>query len=171
MRRDTSESSLGAVASTRGVLVAAACAAVLVAWGCSSTAHLEPLGVNLLNLEMQEITLFEATMLAQVRITNPNPDPIELSGGSLKLLLDGRKAGTALASEGVTVPAFDSAMMAMAVHVNTASAITRIPTLLEKDSISYGVSGALYSDGSFGRVKHSVERSGVLDLKEGRISP
>lgn len=170
MGRGICEKSRDDGAWSRAYLVATVCAVLAIGAGCSSTAQLEPLGVNLVNLEVQEITLFEATLLAQVRITNPNPDPIELSGGSLKLLLDGRKAGTALASEGVTVPAFDSAVMEMAVHINTASAITRIPTLLEKDSISYGVSGAFYSDGSFGRVKHSVERSGVLDLKEGRIS-
>ena len=161
----------GAGMGRRAVLTAALGAVLAVGVGCSSTAHLEPLGVNLVNLEVEEITLFEATMLAQVRITNPNPDPIALTGGSLKLLLDGRKAGTALASEGIAVPAFDSALMEMKVHLNTASAITRIPTLLEKDTISYGVRGTFYSEGSWGRTSHPVERSGVLDLKEGRIAP
>jgi len=41
--------------------------------------------------------------------------------------------------------------------------------MLEQDSISYGVSGAFYSNGTFGRVKHSVERSGTLDLREGGL--
>lgn len=143
---------------------------VLVASGCSSTAQLEPLGVNLVNLEVQEITLFEASLVAEVRITNPNPDPIEITGGSLKLLLDGKKAGTALAREPFEVAAFDSTLVDMFVTVNTASAVTRIPMLLEKDSISYGVSGAFYSDGPFGRVRHAVERSGALDLGELRTS-
>jgi len=144
--------------------------AMLVAAGCSSTASLEPLGVNLVDLEVGEITLFEATLIARVRITNPNPDPIEISGGSLKLLLDGKKTGTALASQGFAVAGFDSTVVDMAVNVNTAAAITRIPAILEKDSISYGVSGAFYSDGPFGRVRHAVERSGTLDLNDLRTS-
>jgi len=62
------------------------------------------------------------------------------------------------------VAGFESTVIDMTVHVNTASAITRIPALLEQDSVSYGVRGALYSQGSFGTHKHLVERSGSLDL-------
>ena len=170
MSRGTCESSRRDVPVARSIIALAVCAGVLAAAGCSSTAHLEPLGVNLVNLEIQEVTLFEASLIAQIRITNPNPDPIEMSGGSLKLLLDGKKAGTALAREPFSVGAFDSTLVDMNVTINTASAITRIPALLEKETISYGVSGAFYSDGSFGQVKHAVERSGVLDLKQGRVT-
>jgi LEA14-like dessication related protein len=136
--------------------------------GCSSAPPLEPLGVNLVNLEIQEVTLFEASVIARVRITNPNPEPIALAGGSLKMLLDGRKIGTALCAEAFTVPAFDSAVVSMSVTVNTATAITRIPQLLEQDVVTYGVRGAFYSDGSFGRRAHAVERSGSLDLSGPR---
>jgi len=124
----------------------------------------EPLGVNLVDLEVQEITLFEATLLAKIRVSNPNPDPLQFSGGSLKLLLDDRKIGTAMTSQAFAVAGFESTVIDMTVHVNTASAITRIPALLEQDSVSYGVRGALYSQGSFGTHKHVVERSGSLDL-------
>jgi LEA14-like dessication related protein len=166
MTHGTCQATIRAGSLARSIVTLAVCVGVVAAAGCSSTAPLEPLGVNLVNLEVQEITLFEATLVAQVRITNPNPDPLEFTGGSLKLLLDGKKAGTALAPEGFTVAGFDSTLVDMTVHVNTASAITRIPKMLEKESISYGASGSFYSQGSFGRVRHVVERSGTLDLKQ-----
>jgi LEA14-like dessication related protein len=159
-------SSSRASSLVRSIVTLAVCVGVVAGAGCSSTAPLEPLGVNLVNLEVQEITLFEATLVAQVRVTNPNPDPLEFSGGSLKLLLNGRKVGTALAPEGFAVAGFDSTVLDMTVHVNTVSAVARLPELLQQDSVSYGVSGAFYSQGSFGRVRHSVERSGTLDLKQ-----
>ena len=134
------------------------------ALGCSSLGPPEPLGVNLVDLEVGEITLFEATLVAKIRISNPNPDPLQFTGGSLKLLLDDRKIGTAMTSQAFSVAGFSSTVIDMTVHVNTASAITRIPALLEQDSLSYGVRGALYSQGSFGTHKHVVERSGSLDL-------
>jgi len=137
---------------------------LVAALGCASLEPPEPLGVNLVDLEVQEITLFEATLVAKIRVSNPNPDPLQFSGGSLKLLLDDRKIGTAMASQAFAVPGFSSTVIDMTVHVNTASAITRIPALLEQDSVSYGVRGALYSQGSFGTHKHVVERSGSLDL-------
>lgn len=138
--------------------------ALVVALGCSSFQPMEPLGVNLVDLELQEITLFEATLLAKIRVSNPNPDPLQFSGGSLKLLLDDRKIGTAMTPEAFSVEGFTSTVVDMAVHVNTASAITRIPKLIEKKTVSYGVRGALYSQSSFGMRKHPVERSGSLDL-------
>lgn len=138
---------------------------VVVALGCSSLQPMEPLGVNLVDLELQEITLFEATMVAKIRVSNPNPDPLEFSGGSLKLLLDDRKIGTAMTPQAFAVAGFESTVIDMTVHVNTASAITRIPALLEQDAVSYGVRGALYSEGPFGTRKHVVERAGSLDLK------
>jgi LEA14-like dessication related protein len=132
--------------------------------GCSSLAPLEPLGVNLVDLEVQEITLFEATLVAKIRVSNPNPDPLQFSGGSLKLLVDERKIGTAMTSQAFAVAGFESTVIDITVHCNTASAITRIPALLKQDSVSYGVRGALYSQGSFGTHKHVVELSGSLDI-------
>ena len=149
----------------RGMALAGVVAGLVgAAFGCSSLAPPEPLGVNLVDLEVQEITLFEATLVAKIRVSNPNPDPLQFSGGSLKLLLDERKIGTAMTSQAFAVAGFSSTVIDMTVHVNTASAITRIPALLEQDSISYGVRGALYSQGSFGTHKHVVERSGSLNL-------
>jgi len=146
------------------VLAAVLGGVISVAFGCASLEPMEPLGVNLVDLEVGEITLFEATLVAKIRVSNPNPDPLQFSGGSLKLLLDDRKIGTAMTSQAFAVAGFSSTVIDMTVHVNTASAITRIPALLEQDSISYGVRGALYSQGSFGTHKHVVERSGSLDL-------
>ena len=149
---------------SRPALVAVLVGLLGAALGCSSLGPPEPLGVNLVDLEVQEITLFEATLVAKIRVSNPNPDPLQFTGGSLKLLLDDRKIGTAMTSQAFSVAGFSSTVIDMTVHVNTASAITRIPALLEQDSLSYGVRGALYSQGSFGTHKHVVERSGSLDL-------
>jgi len=151
--------------SRRRAAVGAALGALLVAaMGCSSLTPMEPLGVNLVNLDVQEITLFEATMVAKVRISNPNPAPLQFSGAALKLLLDDRKIGTAMTPEAFSVEGFTSTVIDMTVHVNTASAIARIPKLIEKKSVTYGVRGSLYSESSFGMRKHAVERSGSLDL-------
>lgn len=148
----------------RAALGGALGALLVAAMGCSSLTPLEPLGVNLVNLDVQEITLFEATMVAKVRISNPNPAPLQFSGAALKLLLDERKIGTAMTPEAFSVEGFTSTVIDMTVHVNTASAIARIPKLIEKKSVSYGVRGALYSQSSFGTRKHLVERVGSLDL-------
>ena len=148
----------------RQLALAGVLGGLVVALGCSSLAPMEPLGVNLVDLELQEITLFEATLMAKIRVSNPNPAPLQFSGAALKLLLNDRKIGTAMTPEAFSVEGFTSTVVDMTVHVNTASAIARIPKLIEEKTVSYGVRGALYSQGPFGMRKHPVERSGSLDL-------
>jgi LEA14-like dessication related protein len=60
---------------------------------CSSMSSLEPLAVTLVNLEVTEMTIFETTLMASLRVTNPNPEPLTIDGASFKLILDD-KMGT-----------------------------------------------------------------------------
>jgi LEA14-like dessication related protein len=145
-------------------------AAVLVigTLGCTSMGSIEPLDVTLANLHITEVTVFETTLVAQLRITNPNPEPFTIEGASFKLYLEDKKVGTGTSKESFTVDRLDSYVIDVIFHMNNASALLRLKDILEdKDKeVSYGVRGGLYTQGAFGTKKLKVEKTGHIDLEK-----
>ena len=145
-------------------------AAVLVigAMGCTSMGSIEPLEVTLANLNITEVTVFETTLVAKLRITNPNPEAFTIEGASFKLYLEDKKVGMGTSKESFTIDRLDSYVVDVVFHMNNASALLRLKDILEdKDKeISYGVRGGLYTQGAFGTKKLKVEKTGRIDLEK-----
>jgi LEA14-like dessication related protein len=136
--------------------------------GCTSMGSIEPLGVTLADLKITEVTIFETTLVAKLRITNPNPDAYSIEGASFKLYLEDKKVGTGTSQESFTVDRLDSHVIDVIFHLNNASALLRLKDILEnKDKeISYGVRGGLYTQGAFGTKKLKVDKTGLIDLQK-----
>ena len=139
--------------------------------GCATTASVEPLEVTLADIEVGEVTVFETTLLARLRITNPNPEPFAIDGASFKLILDGKKVGTGTAPAAFTVERLGSTVVDAEFHVNNATALLRVKDILDKQTVSYGVTGSLFCQGTFGTRRMKFERSGSLDLGEAVPAP
>ena len=139
--------------------------------GCSSMGALEPPQITLSDLEISEMTVFETTLVARLRVTNPNPDPLVLDGGSFDLILDGRKVGSGAVKDSFTVDRLDAALVDAVVRVNNATLVLRLKGLLEQQVVSYGIRGAFFTQGTFGTTKLRVDRTGVLDLSRRERSP
>ncbi len=138
---------------------------VVGAMGCTSMGLNEPLGVTLADLEVTEVTVFETTLVAKLRITNPNPEAFTIEGASFKLYLEDKKVGMGTSKESFTVDRLDSSVVDVLFHINNASALLRIKDILEDDDVSYGIRGGLYTQGAFGTKKLKVEKTGQIDLK------
>ena len=147
------------------VLLALGVAAV--AAGCATTTALEEMEITLADLEFTEATLFETTMVARMRVANPNPDPLSFEGASFKLYLDERKVGTGMAPEPFTVDGLATTVVDVTFHLNNATAIFRIVDVLkDKREVAYGVRGSLFTDSTFGRRKLKVNKMGTFDLED-----
>ncbi|MEJ2582736.1 MAG: LEA type 2 family protein [Acidobacteriota bacterium] len=138
---------------------------LVFATGCTSSTSFEPLGVTLVDLEVTEVTVFETTLAAQLRITNPNPEAISIDGGSFTLYLDEKKVGRGTTAEAFNVDRFDSTITQVVFHINNASALLRVKETFGKDEVSYGVRGSLYTQGTFGAKNLKIERTGRIDLQ------
>jgi LEA14-like dessication related protein len=134
--------------------------------GCSSMSTTEPLEVTLTDVKITEVTVFETTLVAKLRVTNPNPEAFTIDGGSFKLVLDDKKVGTGTTSETFTVERLDSAVVDAVFHINNASALLRLQNILQAKEVSYGVRGSLFTQGSFGTQKIKIEKTGRLDLSD-----
>ena len=133
--------------------------------GCTSMGSIEPLDVTLANLNVTEVTVFETTLVAKLRVTNPNPEAFTIDGASFRLYLEDKKVGTGTSKESFTVDRLDSSVIDVIFHINNASALLRIRDILESDDVSYGIRGGLYTQGTFGTKKLKVEKTGRIDLK------
>jgi LEA14-like dessication related protein len=149
-------------------------AAVLVigALGCTSLGSIEPLDVTLANLDITEVTVFETTLVAKIRITNPNPEALTIEGASFKLYLEDKKVATGTSKESFTVDRLDSNVIDVIFHMNNASALLRLKDILEDEDkeVSYGVRGGLYTQGAFGTKKLKVNKIGTIDLTDARLA-
>jgi LEA14-like dessication related protein len=149
------------------VLVALLAVSLVVAGaGCSTLGSMEPFDVTLADLEVTEVTVFETTLVAKIRVTNPNPEGYTFDGASFKLYLEDKKIGTGTSKETFAVDRLDSSVVDVIFHINNASAILRLKDILEAEgrNISYGVRGGLYTQGSYGTKKLKVEKTGTIDL-------
>jgi len=137
------------------------------ALGCTSMGSIEPLDVTLANLEVTEVTVFETTLVAKLRITNPNPEAYTIEGASFKLYLEDKKFGTGTSNESFTVDRLDSHVVDVVFHMNNVSALLRLKDILENEDndVSYDVRGGLYTQGAFGTKKLKVEKTGRIDLR------
>jgi LEA14-like dessication related protein len=134
--------------------------------GCSSLGRIEPLDVTLAKLDVTEITIFETTLVAKLRITNPNPDAYTIDGASFKLYLEDKKVGTGTTKETFDVDRLDSTVVDVVFHINNASALLRLKDILRgtDNEVSYGVRGGLYTQGTFGTRKLKVDQTGTVNL-------
>jgi LEA14-like dessication related protein len=139
---------------------------VLALAGCSSMTSTEPPRVTLSDLQVSEVTVFETTLVAKLRVTNPNPEPLTLDGGSFELILDGKKVGSGAVQSTFTIERLDSTVVDAVFHVNNASLILRLKNVLDQQVVSYGIRGSFFTAGTFGPSKLKVDKSGVLDLSK-----
>jgi LEA14-like dessication related protein len=151
------------VIQIRSVLPVVAMVAMM-SFGCASMAPDERPEITLSNLELTEATLFETTMVAAVRISNPGMKPIVVEGASFKLVLDGKKVGRGMMKDPVAVEGLDSAIGRVVFHLNNAVALLRLRQVMENRTVSYGIEGHLYLQQGSRSTKVKVEQMGRLDL-------
>ena len=139
---------------------------MVVASGCTTIAPEERPEITMSGLELTEATLFETTMVAAVRISNPSLDPIVVEGASFKLVLDGKKVGRGMMKDAVKVDGLDSQIGSVTFHINNASALLRLRDVMERRAVGYGIVGHLYLQRGSGTTKVKVDQIGQLDLNE-----
>jgi len=132
--------------------------------GCASMSSVEAPDVTLVDLQVGDITVFETSLTATVRITNPNPDPLDIDGASFKLELDGRKIGTGTSSDALIVPRLDSATIEVNFHLNNIAAVTRLRSMLDHEVVDWGLRGKVFVRGAYGTRSLRVEHAGRIDL-------
>jgi len=142
-------------------------AGALVLLGGGACTHVDPLTPpepSVVNVRFEQVTAFETRALFTVRLSNENPFPLTVSGGSYDLSLNGTSVGKGLTGDEVLLPRLGTATVDVPVHVNHVALLLKAPSLLQSTRLSYEVASTVYVlDGNRTR-RLKRQASGQFDL-------
>lgn len=93
---------------------------------CAAMQPLEAPRVTLSDLRVDDVTLFEQTYGLTLRVQNPNPVALPITGMSFRLDVNDAELGRGVSDRAVTVPAYGEAMLEIKLVSNLARVIDQI---------------------------------------------
>jgi LEA14-like dessication related protein len=85
--------------------------------------------VTLTDLRIVDLTLFEQSYALKIRIQNPNPVALPISGMHFELDVNNAELGRGVSDQAITVPAYGEAVMEIKVVSNLARIFDQIRSL------------------------------------------
>jgi LEA14-like dessication related protein len=136
--------------SVRSTLWPAICLFLLA--GCAGLGvRSEPPRVTLVNLEPVSMTLWEQKYRIQLRVQNPNPQPLAIRGMHYALELNGKDFLSGVSGQSAVVPAFSDQVIDTEGVTSLFGYLRQIQALQqgELESLSYRVSGRISLEDGF----------------------
>jgi len=130
---------------------------------CAAT-RIDTPDVSLVDVRFTNVSLFETTLSADVRILNPNDRPIRLRGAVHRIRLQGIEIGKGLSDSALEVPAFGTALQRVDIHLSNLRMLTRVKGILNSEKVDYRIDSTLSLKDEFGSQKHRMSHEGTLDL-------
>lgn len=119
--------------------------AVLLTGCAAMQAPLEAPHVTLTDLRMLDMTLFEQRYGLKIRVQNPNPVELPITGMNFRLDVNDAELGRGVSDQRVTVPAYGEAVVEINLMSNLARIIDQIRGLEsgKGQSLRYRLAGGL----------------------------
>lgn len=90
-----------------------------LAWlAACATTPIEPLRVNVATVERLEGASMELRFVATLRVQNPNDAPLQFSGATAELILNGKTIGTGVSDRGSFVPRLGEVFVSVPITVS-----------------------------------------------------
>ena len=143
---------------------------LLLLAGCAGMGvRSEPPRVTLVNLEPVSVTLWEQKYRIQLRVQNPNPEPLAIRGMHYSLALNGKDFMDGVRGQAVVVPAFSDQVVDTEGVTSLFGYLRQIQALQqgELESLRYRVSGRISLQEGFTGVPFDYEGE-LLALPQGQ---
>lgn len=140
-------------------------AALLLFTGCATlSGRSEPPNVTLVDLQPMEMTLFEQRFLVRLRIQNPNPEPLDVTGMRYEVDINDRAFAEGVHGTPFVVEPYDERVIDVTLGSTLFNVIDQFQGLTteRRTSLTYTLSGSLSVTGSLTRIR--FKRSGELDF-------
>lgn len=110
--------------------------------------------VTLNNLQALDMTLLEQRYAVTLRVQNPNPIPLPISGMNFQLDINDTELGRGVTNEAVTVPAYGEALVKINLVSNMMRVFNQIRALESNKSqgLRYRLSGGLSISNRMGKL-------------------
>ncbi|RMG44130.1 MAG: hypothetical protein D6719_02400 [Candidatus Dadabacteria bacterium] len=133
---------------------------LLVVAGCSVRRSFVRPEIQIADLQLSDLNLFETTLVFTVRVNNENPYPLRLTGSRYKFYLNDVYTGKGMVSEPLVIPALGSATQRVKVHLNNLSVLPKIVELSRKASLDYKIASVLYVKNRLSQSTYKVSSTG-----------
>ena len=121
----------------------------LLASGCASLLlDAEPPEVLVTNITPLDATLFEQQLKVDIRVRNPNPFELNVTGLDFTLNLNGKRLARGLANEAVTIPRLGDAILSVNTTTSTLEVMRQLLSLHKEQDMEYQITGVLHLDGT-----------------------
>lgn len=131
--------------------------------GCAGFRHEEvaPPDVELVNLVLQDATLFEQKLRIDLRIINPNDFDLPLDGLVFDLRVNGDRVARGTSSDSVTIPRLGDDVVHVETHTSSVAILRQMLNPPPGGVYQYQLEGTVFLKG-FGRRQVRFERKGEL---------
>jgi hypothetical protein len=146
-----------------GLLLACA----VLAGGCASLAHRDPLNVTVAGIEGLPGEGMELRLLVKLRVQNPNDAPVEFDGVAVDLDVQGKSFASGVSSEVGVVPRYGETVVSVPVTVSMLRMARQVVGMLDGkhiDKVTYDMHGKLSGITAF--TTHRFSASGEFDLPQ-----
>ncbi|CAB3750653.1 LEA type 2 family protein [Paraburkholderia humisilvae] len=124
--------------------------------GCAGWFGQDPLRVNVAGLEPLDSQGMEVRFNLKLRIQNPNSAPVDYSGISVDLELNGKAFASGVSPASGSVPAFGEAIISVPVTVSALTALQQMFTFIDRSQhgqVEYVLRGRLAGTGVSGSTR------------------
>jgi LEA14-like dessication related protein len=128
---------------------------VIMLNGCAALqSAIETPHVTLNNLQVVDMTLLEQRYAVTLRVQNPNPIPLPITGMNFQLDINDAELGRGVTNEAVTVPAYGEALVEVKLVSNLMRIFNQIRGLESSkgQSLRYRLSGGLSISSRMGKL-------------------
>lgn len=156
---------------TRAALRVLLVCGVLLLGGCASLQRHEPIQVIIAGVEPLQGEGLEMRMLLKLRIQNPNDQPLDFNGVSVRMDVQGKRFATGVSDAVGSVPRFGEAIVGVPVSISLfhiARQAVGVMTNGYRDKLPYEVSGELAGP-AFDSVR--FKSNGELKFPAGIFAP
>lgn len=128
---------------------------IVILSGCATLqSAIETPQVTLNNLQILDMTLLEQRYVVTLRVQNPNPFPLPITGMNFRLDINDMELGNGITNNAVTVPAYGEDLLEINVTSNLMRIFSQIRGLENNKSqkLRYRLSGGLSISSRMGKL-------------------
>jgi LEA14-like dessication related protein len=130
--------------------------------GCASLPRRGGVAVSLVSVVPQQSSLFETTALVTLRFTNEAAQPVELTGGTHRIFVNGTYIGRAVTNERLSLPRLGTSTQAVTAHLENFALLRKAQEIGNVPTVEYRIESRLIvgEDADIGAIA-----TGQLDLR------
>jgi LEA14-like dessication related protein len=131
--------------------------------GCSSL-FVKP-DVSLVDLKINEVSLFETNVLVKMRVQNTSPHELTLPSSSHLITINNIDLGKGYSQHVIKLKPFDSSVQDVNIRVSNIKLLSKIESLIESKNFSYKILSTFYPKSIFSK-SITATSSGEFDYKQ-----